>query len=268
MSHALLYDSTKCVECEVCLLACKMKWGLPEGGEDVLSDRTLTVLENHDGHPVRRMCMHCIEPACASVCPVGALEKTADGPVTYDASKCIGCRYCMVACPFNVPRYEWESPTPRVRKCVMCNDRVDAGKAPACTLPCRIGAMKFGDRDELLGEAWARIRANPDRYHPHVYGEKEVGGTSVLIIAAVPPEKLGLPVNVPMDSLPKRTWQVLSRLPAVISVGATFCLVMWWLIHRRDRIAAEEIGKVRTRTFSGAESGALEGEKLEEEVRA
>jgi formate dehydrogenase iron-sulfur subunit len=239
MSHGILYDSTRCVECGGCVDACKLKWGLPEDGTDRLSATTLSALEKHGAHPVRRQCMHCLEPACASVCPVGALEKTADGPVVYHADRCMGCRYCMVACPFEVPRYEWDSAVPRVRKCVMCFDRLEKGKAPACTLFCPVDAIRSGDRDELLAEAKRRIAEDPDRYHPEVYGEKEAGGTSVMMIAAVPPAKLGLPTNVPAGSLPQRTWQVLSRLPGVVAAGGAFCLGMWWLIERRNKVAAE-----------------------------
>ena len=246
MTHALLYDSTKCVQCTVCVDACKVKWGLPDGGEDRLSDKNYTTLEVHDGHPVRRMCMHCEEPACASVCPVGALEKTAVGPVIYHEDRCMGCRYCLVACPFNIPKYEWSSPVPRVRKCVMCFDRLEEGKKPACTMFCPTGAIKSGDRDELLAEARARLRDEPDAYYPRIYGEKEVGGTGVLILSAVAPEKLGLPVDLPGEPLPERTWQVLSRLPGVVSVGATFCLGVAWLINRRNKVREEEDRKTGT----------------------
>jgi formate dehydrogenase iron-sulfur subunit len=240
MSKAILYDSTRCVQCGRCETACRVKWDLPEEAPKRLSEHRLTVLEEHDGHPVRRMCMHCIEPACASVCPVGALSKTKEGPVTYDADKCMGCRYCLMACPFGVPRYEWSSATPRVRKCVMCFDRVSTGRQPNCTRFCSTGGVMFGERDELLALAKKRLADHPDRYHPHVYGETEAGGTSVLIIAAVPPEKLGLPVDIPTESLPKKTWAVLSRLPGVVAAGAALCLGMWWLIERREKIAAED----------------------------
>ncbi len=240
MSYALLYDSTECVECGVCLQACKMMWDLPEVDGDHLCENTLTTLEVHDGHPVRRMCMHCNEPACASVCPVGALEKTPEGPVNYHPEKCIGCRYCMMACPFSIPKYEWSSAIPKVKKCVMCFSRVEKGKVPACVLPCKVGAMKFGDRAELLAEAKERIRNNPDRYYDHIYGEKEAGGTGVMVIAAVAPEKLGLPMTIPTEPLPQFTWRVLSKLPGVVGVGASFCLGMWWLINRRDKIREEE----------------------------
>jgi len=110
------------------------------------------VLAN-DGKFMRRLCMNCAEPACASVCPVAALRKTPEGPVIYEASRCMGCRYCMVACPFSVPKYEWNQLAPRVQKCTMCASRVVAGKPTACAEICPTGATKFGDRDELIAEA-------------------------------------------------------------------------------------------------------------------
>lgn len=130
--------------------------------------------------------MHCDEPACASVCPVGSLHKEANGAVVYDADKCIGCRYCMMACPWSVPSYQWDSPVPFVRKCTMCNDRQQLGKAPACVSGCPTGALQFGRREDLLNEARTRIAKNPDRYVDHIYGEKEAGGTGVMYLSAIP----------------------------------------------------------------------------------
>ncbi len=241
MSKGILYDSTLCVRCEGCVNACKAKWDLPRKVDDHLGAGTWLTIEDHGGHFVRRSCMHCEDPACASVCPVAALEKTPAGPVVYHADKCIGCRYCMMACPFQVPRYEWERAAPRIRKCVMCYDRIEEGGEPACTMICPVGALKFGERDELLAEARKRLREHPDRYHPHIYGEKEVAGTGVLLIAAVSPAELGLPADVPTDSLPKRTWEVLSRLPGVVAVGAAFCVGTWWVIQRRDRFVRVQV---------------------------
>ncbi len=133
---------------------------------------------------LKRNCMHCNVPACASACPVAALSKTAEGPVLYDESRCIGCRYCMLACPFQVPRYEWLDWKPRVRKC-------DWNRA--CVKACPVGALVEGPRKAMLEEAHRRIEAEPDRYVDHVYGEHEAGGTSYLILAAVDHEKLDLP---------------------------------------------------------------------------
>ena len=121
--------------------------------ESVQSAHKYTVVLTKDDKFMRRLCMHCQKPACASVCPVGALHKTKEGPVVYDVWKCIGCRYCMVACPFGQTKDEWQALNPRVRKCVMCPDRVVAGKQTACAEICPTGATKFGERDDLINEA-------------------------------------------------------------------------------------------------------------------
>ena len=268
MPYAILYDSTRCIECRMCVDACRLKWDLPKTGESRLSENAFTILENRNGHPIRRMCMHCLEPACASVCPVGALEKTENGPVVYHADRCMGCRYCMMACPFGVPKYEWSSAVPRVRKCVMCFDRIDEGKKPACTMVCPEDAIRFGEREELLAEAHARLRAEPGRYHPHVYGEREAGGTSVLVIASVPPGELGLPSDLPEQAMPERTWQVLSRLPGVVVVGAAFCTGMWWLINS-NKIETDRIGPVaviRRRDFEKVKKKREESQMTEEDL--
>ncbi|MEN8151648.1 MAG: 4Fe-4S dicluster domain-containing protein [Planctomycetota bacterium] len=256
MAKAILYDSTRCVQCGRCETACRVINDLPEEAPHRLSEHRFTVLEEHNGHPVRRMCMHCEDPACASVCPVAALKKTKEGPVSYDPSACMGCRYCVMACPFNVPRYEWSSAIPKVRKCEMCVDRVQDGKAPNCTRFCPADAIRFGDRDELLAEAKGRIAGKPDRYHDYVYGEKEAGGTSVMIIGAVPPAELGLPIDVPKEALPVRTWQVLSRLPGVVVGAAAFLLGTWWVIERRNKLSDE--------TASAATKDRVPQKRLEE----
>ena len=160
----------------------------------------MTVVLTRDDKFMRRLCMNCNDPSCASVCPVGALQKTALGPVTYDASKCMGCRYCMVACPFSVPKYEWGKLVPKVQKCTMCPDRVAQGKQTACAEICPTGATKFGERDELIAEAQKRIRDNPGNYVDHIYGLEEVGGTSVLLLSAVPFETFGYRTNLSQRS--------------------------------------------------------------------
>ncbi|MBK6734365.1 MAG: 4Fe-4S dicluster domain-containing protein [bacterium] len=143
---------------------------------------------------VKVQCMHCEKPACVSACIVGALEKNPLGPVTYDAWKCIGCRYCMVACPYQIPAYEYENAlTPRVMKCTMCPERTLVGKLPACAEICPREAILFGKREQLLELARERIAQHPERYHPEVYGEHEVGGTSWLLIADRPLTECGIP---------------------------------------------------------------------------
>jgi len=238
MRPSILIDTTRCRGCGACSKACKEINGLPPGGLDRLSADTWTVVEDHGGVHVKRQCMHCLEPACASVCPVGALKKSEEGPVIYDADRCIGCRYCMVACPFGVPRYEWDSTQPRVQKCIMCyHERVSRGETPACAQVCPGGALTFGDRDEVVRDARRRIDEEPERYVDHVYGLKEAGGTSMIYLSSVPFASLGMPAVSEGDPYPKLTWNVLSKLPNVVGVAGVLLFGVWWLTGRRDALA-------------------------------
>jgi formate dehydrogenase iron-sulfur subunit len=252
---ALLIDITQCVGCNSCQAACKEQNKLPDKVENRLSATAYTALQEYDGVYVRRMCQHCKQPACASVCPVGALEKTADGPVVYDEAKCIGCRYCIQACPFSVPRYEWSSNNPRVRKCRLCADRVAQGLPTACAEACPTGATLFGDRDELLAEAYRRIKAEPDKYVQRVYGMAEVGGTSVFYISSVPFEKLGFKTQVETTPLPALTANAMEKIPGVVSVGASLLYGIYWITKRRTEVSAIE-GKIEdARRESGDGNG-------------
>jgi formate dehydrogenase iron-sulfur subunit len=235
--RALLLDFTKCIGCGACVEACRTE-------NHVTSPPELTVLQkvSAGGEEVnyRRMCMHCLEPTCESVCPVGALRKTAQGPVVYDASLCLGCRYCLQACPFNVPRYEWSSLNPRVRKCNFCSDRLVRGLPTACAEACPTGATLAGERDELLQIARARLAAEPRKYVPHIYGEREAGGTSVLVLSPIPFEQTGLPVNLSDDALPMLTFRVLRRIPHIATFGGALLTGLWWITNRRNEVAKEE----------------------------
>jgi formate dehydrogenase iron-sulfur subunit len=178
--------------------------------------------------------MLCLTPTCVSVCPVEAMRKTPQGPVIYDASRCIGCRYCVMACPFGVPKYQWDRPVPVVGKCVMCFQRVSKGQPTACASVCPTGATLFGERDELIREARARITAEPTRYVDHIYGLHEAGGTSVLMLSGVSFTDLGLPGALPNEPLPGLTWQALSKVPDVILLAATFLYGVHWITRRRE----------------------------------
>jgi formate dehydrogenase iron-sulfur subunit len=237
---AMLIDITLCIGCNSCQEACKKANGLPEGEEQKLSATAYTALEEHDGVFVRRMCQHCESPTCVSVCPVGALEKTPEGPVIYDESKCIGCRYCMQACPFQVPRYQWSSTYPRIEKCVFCHDRIMKGLPTACSEACPTGATKFGDRDDLIVEAFNRIHAEPTKYVGKVYGQNEVGGTSILYISSVPFEQLGFKTQLEATPLPMLTWNALSKVPGVVSVGGVLLAGIWWITNRRIEVQRYE----------------------------
>jgi len=236
---ALLIDITKCIGCMACYYACKETNNLPETEEEEenLSPTAYTVVKEKEGVYYRRLCMHCNDPTCASVCPVKAFEKTPDGPVIYHSDKCIGCRYCIQACPFAIPTYEWESTKPLVRKCTMCAERQKEGKITACSEACPTGATIFGDRDELIKEARKRIQENPDQYINYIYGEKEIGGTSVLILSNVPFEKIGFPTNLTEEPLSHLTWKIMSKIPNYVVVSGVFLYGIYWIINRRMELA-------------------------------
>src|SRR5205807_5746122 len=218
-TRAILVDVTKCIGCRSCEQACKNVHGFPGETELKLSPTALTVVEERGDRFVRRMCMHCQDPACASACLVGALKKTALGPVTYDKSKCIGCRYCLVACPFSVPRYEWTKLVPYVKKCDMCAARQESGQAPACVEACPMGASIVGWRDAILEEAQRRVLNDP-KYVKHIYGSEEAGGTSVFFISDVPFEDLGF-VTPPQQPMPTLSAAALADVPTVVLVGGS-----------------------------------------------
>jgi formate dehydrogenase iron-sulfur subunit len=241
VSTAILNDITRCVNCKSCSIACSEANGNPREPGDKLSAFHFTIVEQVGGYNVKRQCMHCVDPACASVCPVGALHKSPEGPVVYDEEKCIGCRYCMLGCPFDVPKYEWHSTRPFVKKCEMCRDtRLAQGKQPACTAACPTGATVFGERDELIREAYRRIEENPDRYYHKVFGITEVGGTSVLYLSPVPFEALGFRTQVKQESYPQMTWQVLSKIPMIAGTVGVGLLGAFWAIRRREEVAEFE----------------------------
>lgn len=240
---SLLIDITRCVGCNACTEACLQAHGLTTNVDDIkdLSAGALTFVSDKGNDVyVRRLCMHCLEPTCVSVCPVGALHQTESGPVVYDASRCLGCRYCIQACPFNVPRYEWNKPVPGVAKCDMCVDRLARGEVTACAEACPTEATVFGTRDELLAEAHRRINEDPGAYYPRVFGEEELGGTSILVLSPVPFDELDFPKALPHEPLSTRTWASLSHVPDVITVGSAALLAIWWITKRREDVARAE----------------------------
>jgi formate dehydrogenase iron-sulfur subunit len=158
--------------------------------------------------------------------------------VVYHEDRCMGCRYCMVACPFGVPKYEWDKLLPRVRKCTMCPDRVLAGQQTACAEACPTGATKFGERDDLIKEAQQRIHDNPGQYIDHIYGLTEVGGTSVLLLSGVSFQQFAY--ATPQYPLPMLTYRVLSKIPDIVPLGGVLLGGIWWITHRREEVAAAE----------------------------
>jgi Fe-S-cluster-containing dehydrogenase component len=211
--NGVLVDTTLCIGCRECEYACKIAHDLQTEDHATFSDRNvfksmrrpddknLTVVNAYAGSEnqqnpitVKVQCMHCDEPACLSACIVGAFSKDASGIVSWDEDKCIGCRYCLIACPFQIPAYEYgKALEPKVMKCDWCEERQKEGKRPACVDICPVEALLFGKRSALIGIARERIRKNPDRYIDHIYGENEVGGTSWLYLAGKDFKSLAFP---------------------------------------------------------------------------
>ncbi|HDP98226.1 MAG TPA: 4Fe-4S dicluster domain-containing protein [bacterium] len=255
--NSFLIDITKCMGCRGCQVACK-QWNELVGEKTtntgshqnppILSAKTWTLIkfdevEKQDGVKwffTKIGCMHCKEPACASACPVGALEKTESGAVIYHDKICIGCRYCMMACPFRIPTFEWDKAFPYIRKCTFCFDRQSEGEIPACAKACPTGAICFGDRDAMIKKGKELIANHPEKYNPHLYGEKEVGGTAVLYLAPKDVEfaDLGLPV---LDERPLPTWtyNALKYVPGQIVVVGAAMSAFYWLTKRKTENKAE-----------------------------
>jgi len=254
-----LVDITKCIGCESCVVACRLYNGLEpdpkdgdrpaQGGNIELAPNKWTVIQSHrikkDGKQIRRFvkqqCFHCLEPACASACFAKALQKTPEGPVVYNEKLCVGCRYCMIACPFGILRFEWDKPFPRVLKCQMCLGRLTDGQMPACAGVCPTGAITFGERDKIVEEAKKRLASNPGLYTGQIYGLEEAGGTSWLYISDVPFEQLGFKTDVPKKPIPEYTWQVLRWTPHIF-VGWGALLTGMYLYTKRRAVVHEEEG--------------------------
>jgi formate dehydrogenase iron-sulfur subunit len=253
--YAILTDTTLCTGCETCVHACKQTYGLGRDRawrwkrriDDLSSTRFTTLIRRPGNRYVRHQCRHCLEPACVSACIVGALQKQPDtGAVTYDESRCMGCRYCMVACPYGIPRYSWENRVPLVRKCILCHERLQKGLQPACVEACPYKATIFGTRAEMIAEANRRIEATPDRYYtppdekqPHLYGLHEVGGVSVLYLSDISLDFLGWQPKLGSEPLPALTWQALRKVPPMVVGVAAAMGGIYWVIGRRMKLEAE-----------------------------
>ena len=243
MSAAILTDVTKCIGCRECVVACKKTNGMALDvprewhKDDGLSSRNWTsILQRPDQHYIRKQCRHCIEPACASVCPVGALHQTPEGIVVYDKNKCLGCRYCMMACPYGIPRYDWDKPVPYIQKCIMCYDHVKKGQQPGCTSVCPTQATIFGDRDELIAEAHRRIKAEPDKYMNRVWGEHEFGGSSVLYLSDIDLSFLTYGSHTSTTPLPKTTDLAMKSVPYAFAGMGGVMYGINWIVKRRMKL--------------------------------
>lgn len=224
--NGILYDSTRCAGCQTCEISCAKANKLPEPtdypelGVVRKTDENRRTVVNIYGTSkgdvyVKRQCMHCNEPACTAACLTQAMHKTKAGPVVWNGNKCMGCRYCMVSCPFDAPKFEYNSPNPEITKCTMCFERQQEGKIPACVENCPAEALKFGTRRELIAEARKRIIENPGMYVDHIYGEHEAGGTAFLYLSPVPFEEIGFNTSIQKSSYPALSKGFLYSVPAV-----------------------------------------------------
>ncbi len=256
--YGMLTDLSRCVGCRTCEAACNKQNKLPApdvpfNDLSVLETKRRTTAKAYtvvnkyateNGKPVFRkiQCNHCNEPACVSACFVMALKKTKEGPVVYDASLCVGCRYCIVSCPFYIPAYEYDEPlTPRVMKCTMCYDKImGEGGAPACAEACPMEAITFGKRSDLLKIAKKRIMDNPDKYIDHVYGEFEVGGTSWMYLSPVPFDQVDMSTDYARTPYPKYTKGALASVPVIVMLWPVLLGGIYYMSNRRRQIAEEE----------------------------
>ena len=243
---AVLVDTTVCMGCRMCELACARENGLPEPEPKVdfsvvrkTSDKQLTVVNRFETSKgtvsVKRQCMHCLTPACTSACLTKALAKSEAGPVVWREDKCMGCRYCMISCPFDVPKFEYDNPNPAIRKCQMCASRLVEGQKPACVENCPAGALSFGSRREMLDEAHRRIATEPDKYVHHIYGENEAGGTSWLYLSAVPFGEIGFPTEIGSEAYPVLTKEFLYAVPFLLTIFPPLLLAVSEATKARDR---------------------------------
>ena len=245
--YGILVDVTRCTGCERCVEACVDANELNAAqaqidrmriADGLSANRLITLIQLPGGQFVRKGCMHCLEPSCVSACLVGGITKSEDGPVIYDPDKCIGCRYCMLACPFHIPRYEWNSTHPYMVKCMMCFERIKDNGKPACVEACPNQVMQFGDRDKLLEEAHKRIVGNPTLYKNHVWGEEEYGGTSIMYISDVNLDVMDWPRTDAL-AIPELTEPLISKTPVIGLSVAGSILGLNWIIGRRMKLTSE-----------------------------
>ncbi|MEI8114848.1 MAG: 4Fe-4S dicluster domain-containing protein [Bacteroidia bacterium] len=245
----VLYDSSRCVGCRTCEYECAKAHGLPEPLSEVAAVRKTdetcnTVVNTYQTSKgevyIKRQCMHCNQPACAAACLTQAMHKNETGPVTWNGDKCMGCRYCMVSCPFDMPKFEFHSANPKIQKCDMCFDRQKAGEKPTCVTNCPNEALMYGTRRDLIKEARRRIYEKPDLYVDQIYGEHDAGGTGWLYIASVPFEELGMKTNLQQSSYPALTKGFLYSVPSVFVLFPTILLGIHQATKNNQHIKQEE----------------------------
>jgi Fe-S-cluster-containing dehydrogenase component len=251
----VLVDTTRCIGCRACEVACGETHDLHV--PDVLNDGALseerktsdvqyTVVNRYTTEQgevfVKRQCMHCYQAACAAACPTEAMAKTMKGPIIWDGDKCIGCRFCMISCPFDMPKFEYNHWNPKLVKCTMCFERLEDGQKPACVEACPTDTLMFGTMVKNLEIARHRIYSHPDQYVHQIYGEHEVGGTGYIYLSAVPFDQIGFRTDLGRTPYPEYTREFLYAVPSVLFGVPAFLLALNALTERRQSIEADEAG--------------------------
>lgn len=233
----VLVDTTRCIGCRACEVACSEVHDMfvPDVVNDEAleqqrktSDKQWTVVNKFNTEKgdvfVKRQCMHCYQAACATACPTEAMKQMKGGPVIWRGNKCIGCRFCMVSCPFDIPKFEYGEWNPKLQKCTMCFERLEEGQKPACVEACPTDALMFGSRLKNLEVARHRIYSYPDKYVHHIYGEHEVGGTGYIYLSAVPFEQIGFRTDLGKRPYPEYTKEFLYAVPMILFGVPAFLL--------------------------------------------
>ena len=270
-SFAVLHDTTRCIGCRRCEVGCQRVNSLPlprRPFEDlsVMDKKRRTTADawtvvnkyNVDGKEVfcKTQCNHCLDPACAAACFVKAFQKDPSGAVTYADDLCVGCRYCMIACPFHIPGFQYYKALPHVRKCTLCLPRLQEGKLPGCVEDCTMDALTFGKRADLLRLARIRIYGRPDIYKDHVYGEHEAGGTNWFYISGAPFSQVGLDESVLNRPYAELTAGALGAVPMVIGIWPVLLGGAYMISRRREAVAKEEIREAEEKARVEAEEAA------------
>jgi Fe-S-cluster-containing dehydrogenase component len=276
-SFGVLFDATRCIGCRRCEAGCNKVNNLPPPPEpfDDLSvlDKprrthawTYTVVNRYDKIPGamgpvfrKNQCQHCLEPACASACFVKAFTKTPQGAVTWDGSVCVGCRYCMIACPFDIPTFEYDQVlAPRIMKCTLCNPQITSGilQVPGCVGACPVEALVYGKRTDLINIARSRISAFPNLYLNHIYGEHEMGGTNWLYLSGVPFKTIGMREDLGVTPAPELTSGALAAVPLVAGLWPVLVLGIYAVNKRKDLVADQEKREAVSRAIARAQEEA------------
>ncbi len=249
----VLVDTTRCIGCRSCEITCSEEHDLfvPDVKNDSAldhirdtSDKQWTIVNRYETEKgevfVKKQCMHCWQPACTAACLTKAMFKTKEGPVYWDGDKCMGCRFCMISCPFEIPKFEYHEWNPKIQKCNMCFERLQEGKKPACVNACPTDALMFGSKRELMEVARHRVYNHPDKYVHKIYGEHEVGGTGWLYLSAVPFEQIGFRTDLGTTPYPQFTKEFLFSVPLVLFGVPALLLGLNLLTDRKNELSENE----------------------------